>query len=240
MATWSIAVGIFLAIMAVIAGIISYFLNRKYYPIAFITGIGLYIFSVFYTWDIYSLDKNKVMLLLFLSTIVIILIGYLINKTTKKKININKELYFMGIFLFILLIIILIYSLSFSSLEKIVNFYDEINLINESYKYPIKYKIGEITFKNPGCLPKVYEIEKYIYCYNNNYVSRINYGDNIDYKNYYEIAPHTEKVVSLFINRVPQLKENNFNFTKIKIYKVVDNNYECLEENFVKEIILKK
>ncbi len=74
-ATWSIAVGVLIFIIAIITAIIFYYRYNKVSLIVFIASISTYIFAVFYTWDVFQLNKNYVMLLLLISTIIMFLLA---------------------------------------------------------------------------------------------------------------------------------------------------------------------
>ena len=74
-ATWSIALGFAVLILAVIFSIIYYLRYKKIYLITLISSISVYIFAVFYTWDVFELNKNMVLLLLLISTIIMIFLG---------------------------------------------------------------------------------------------------------------------------------------------------------------------
>lgn len=74
-AEWSIALGVVIYLIAIIAAAVYYYRFKKIYLIFHITALATYIFSVFYTWDVFDLGNNQVLGLLFLSTIVMIFLG---------------------------------------------------------------------------------------------------------------------------------------------------------------------
>jgi len=77
-AEWSIAVGILVYILAIIFGAIYYFRYKKVFLLFFIASIATYIFAVMYTWDVFlnlNSDRNWVLLILLVSTILMFFIG---------------------------------------------------------------------------------------------------------------------------------------------------------------------
>ena len=74
-ATWSVGVGFLVFIIGVIFALIYYFRYKKIYLLSFILSIVVYVFAVFYTWDVFELEKNGIFLLLITSTIIMIFVG---------------------------------------------------------------------------------------------------------------------------------------------------------------------
>lgn len=74
-ADWSIAVGIMTFIVAIIIAAIYYWRFKKVFIVVFTASIATYIFAVFYTWDVFELSKNWVLLLLLVSTGIMIFLG---------------------------------------------------------------------------------------------------------------------------------------------------------------------
>lgn len=83
-ADWSIALGILTFVIALIFAVYYYFKYKKLFLIAFITSIATYVFAIFYTWDVFELDKNYVMILLVISTIVMFFLGKYFSKIELK------------------------------------------------------------------------------------------------------------------------------------------------------------
>lgn len=79
-ADWSIFLGVLVFIVALVFAIVYYFKFKKIYLILYIAAIATYIFSVFYTWDVFELNKNGVLLMLLASTVVMILLGWYFKK----------------------------------------------------------------------------------------------------------------------------------------------------------------
>ena len=74
-ADWSIALGILVFLIAIIFAAIYYFRYKKIYLVILISSIATYIFAVFYTWDVFELETNWILLMLVMSTIIMILLG---------------------------------------------------------------------------------------------------------------------------------------------------------------------
>lgn len=74
-ADWSIAVGVLVYLVAIIAAALYYYRYSKIYLIFHIAAISTYVFAVFYTWDVFELHKNYILLILIVSTILMILLG---------------------------------------------------------------------------------------------------------------------------------------------------------------------
>jgi len=66
-ADWSISLGFVIFLVALIVSIIYYLRYKKIYLVSLILSIAVYTFSVFYTWDVFELNKNGVLLLLIVS-----------------------------------------------------------------------------------------------------------------------------------------------------------------------------
>ena len=79
-ADWSIAVGIFTYLIAIVLAVIYYFKYKKVFLIVLISSIATYVFAVFYTWDVFELSKNWVLGVLILSTLIMIFIGKYMSK----------------------------------------------------------------------------------------------------------------------------------------------------------------
>lgn len=93
-ADWSIALGILIFIIAIVAAIIFYVTYRKVSLVFFVAAIATYIFSVFYTWDVYALSKNLVLALLVISTLLMIGLGKYFSSVDmlgNKKVNSRKK-----------------------------------------------------------------------------------------------------------------------------------------------------
>lgn len=86
-ADWSIAVGILTFIIALIFAAIYYLQYKKIFLVVLIASIATYAFSVFYIWDVFELNRNLVMLLLGISTIVMFFIGKYFSTLELKRIK---------------------------------------------------------------------------------------------------------------------------------------------------------
>ena len=79
-ADWSIAIGILVFIVAIIFAAIYFFKYKKVYLVVFISSIATYIFAVFYTWDVFELNKNWILGMLVISTLVMWFLGSYFSK----------------------------------------------------------------------------------------------------------------------------------------------------------------
>lgn len=68
-ADWSIAVGVFVFIIALVAAIIFYLRYKKISLIVFVASIATYVFSVFYTWDVFDPHRNIILIMLAFSAV---------------------------------------------------------------------------------------------------------------------------------------------------------------------------
>lgn len=210
MAEWSLALGILLIVVGIILSIIFLALYRKYYIISFICGIGLYIFSVAYAWDLYDLSKNKVMILLLLSTVVLGLLGKYISSRKSTSTLIEKTL--------IGLLAVLVVSLF------VVNVFS-----NGTVEYDIKERvevsstgveIGIINLNNPSFLPAVVDVGHLGYCEEGRTSPRyFNYGTSED--NYIELASGESREIAL---NFPSYIYNE-GMTEVSIYKYDRRDY---------------
>lgn len=164
-ADWSIAIGVILIVIGLVASIIIFSLNRKYYPVLFLIGLEIYVFSVFYAWDLYELQKNQIMLLLVLSTLLLGFLGYNLSKRSKNKDNISKSIKkeTFGIIVFSILILSFFIVNAFANLSVEYNLKDKVSVILD---FEGNYEFGEITITNPSIFPKVYQQNRLGYCIN--------------------------------------------------------------------------
>ena len=84
-ADWSIFVGIITYIIGIVFAAIYYLRYKKVYLIVNIASICTYIFSVFYTWDVFELSRNWILAMLVLSTLVMFFLGKYFSKLELKK-----------------------------------------------------------------------------------------------------------------------------------------------------------
>ncbi|MCA9460034.1 MAG: hypothetical protein KC550_05800 [Nanoarchaeota archaeon] len=68
-AEWSIPLGILIFIVALIFAVYYYMKYKKIFLIVFTAAIATYVFAAFYTWDVFELNKNWIMAMLSISTI---------------------------------------------------------------------------------------------------------------------------------------------------------------------------
>lgn len=86
-ADWSLALGVLIFIVASIVAIIYYLRYKKLFLVLFVAAVATYLFSVFYIWDVFELNKNLVLLLLIISVGIMFFLGKYFSKITLKKIK---------------------------------------------------------------------------------------------------------------------------------------------------------
>jgi len=92
-AQWSIAIGILIFIVALVFAAIYYYKYKKLSLVIFIASISTYIFSVFYTWDvIFELNKNGILIMLLISTILMVFLGKYFSKFEIKPSKVHTSL----------------------------------------------------------------------------------------------------------------------------------------------------
>lgn len=74
-AGFSIAVGIITFIIAILFAAYYYLKYHKVYLISLIASVAIYVFGVFYTWDVFELNKNWILTILIISTIIMMFLG---------------------------------------------------------------------------------------------------------------------------------------------------------------------
>lgn len=74
-ADWSIAVGVLVYLIAIIIAVIYYLRYKKFSIVVFVASISTYVFAVFYTWDVFDLNKNWVLMILLISSIIMMILG---------------------------------------------------------------------------------------------------------------------------------------------------------------------
>lgn len=84
-ATWSIALGILIFAIAGIVAIYFYTKERLLSYLFFIASIATYIFAVFYTWDVFELENESVLLILAVSVLLMFFLGHYFSKVSFKE-----------------------------------------------------------------------------------------------------------------------------------------------------------
>ncbi len=79
-ADWSIAVGVFTFIIALVFAVIYFIRYRKISLILFIASIATYIFAVFYTWDVFEPNQNTILAMLAVSAVLMLLLAKYFSK----------------------------------------------------------------------------------------------------------------------------------------------------------------
>jgi membrane protein implicated in regulation of membrane protease activity len=91
-ADWSIAVGILVFIIAIIFAAYYFLKYRRIFTVVFIASIATYVFAVFYTWDVFELNKNMILAILAISAVVMIFLGKYFSKYELKPAKMHTSL----------------------------------------------------------------------------------------------------------------------------------------------------
>ncbi|HLD18905.1 MAG TPA: hypothetical protein VJB90_02755 [Candidatus Nanoarchaeia archaeon] len=70
--------------IGLVVAIILYAMKRKWYPMMFLISVSLYIFTVGFVIDVFSLNKNVILILLAVSSVLMIGVGYYMSKKLLK------------------------------------------------------------------------------------------------------------------------------------------------------------
>lgn len=68
---------------SLIAAIIIYIVKRRFYPMMYLISAALYIFTIGFVIDVFSLGKNWILLLLAFSSLLMILLGWYLSRPTQ-------------------------------------------------------------------------------------------------------------------------------------------------------------
>lgn len=71
--------------LGLITAIILYAIKRKWNPIMYLVSVCLYIFTVGFVIDVFHFSKNKILLILAFSAIVMIGLGFYLSKKFQKR-----------------------------------------------------------------------------------------------------------------------------------------------------------
>ena len=91
-ADWSIAIGILVFIIAIIFAAYYFLKYRRIFTVVFIASIATYVFAVFYTWDVFELNKNMILAILAVSAVVMIFLGKYFSKYELKPAKMHTSL----------------------------------------------------------------------------------------------------------------------------------------------------
>jgi len=256
--TWAIPIGILLFLEATF---LILYLFEKYKKVSYVLytlGLNLYVFSIFYTWNTYENNKNLILIMLVLSSLILFVLGKLIfkpkTKNLEKKKSKNKILNYSIIILSILFLIIFIVGIFSTSTYKI-NFKDNITvakiITKIDYNLPRDKSIviGNITINNNEFLPTSALVKPFFGCYNNQRIPLIIDNKYISLnKNFIiNIYPKTSLFYNITIpNYILSMNSGsnntqNKNDTYLFIYRVKNNLqkdiYTC---NFKNKVLIKK
>ena len=70
--------------IGLVVAIILYAVKQKFYPVMYLVSIATYIFTIGFVIDAFDLGKNVVLLLLGLSAVIFILLGFYFSKKFEK------------------------------------------------------------------------------------------------------------------------------------------------------------
>ncbi len=77
---WYPILGWFLFWIGLLTALIMYLSKKRWYPIAYLISILLYIFTLGFVIDVFNLSKNTILLLLALSALIMMSIGGYLSK----------------------------------------------------------------------------------------------------------------------------------------------------------------
>jgi hypothetical protein len=88
-ATWSAGVGWFVFILGMIAGFYMFNRYKRLYTLFYLISICVYIFTIAYAIDVFSLGRGWILILLLLSAALFLLLGYyfshIISEASERK-----------------------------------------------------------------------------------------------------------------------------------------------------------
>mgnify|MGYP006272084335 CR=1 FL=1 len=86
-ADWSIGVGILIFIIALVVGI-KYFISFRKFSVLFLTaGIATFLFGIFYSWDIFQFERNVILAVLIVATLIMFVLGLYFKNVNFEKVN---------------------------------------------------------------------------------------------------------------------------------------------------------
>jgi uncharacterized membrane protein YvlD (DUF360 family) len=80
---WYPAFGYSIFWLGLVVSIILYAIKRKWYPIIYLVSVSLYIFTVGFAIDVFSISKNGILLLLAVSAGLMIFLGHYLSRKQK-------------------------------------------------------------------------------------------------------------------------------------------------------------
>ena len=69
--------------ISLVIAIIIFAIKRKFYPIVYLSSISLYIFTAGFYIDVYNLNKNGILAVLFVSACLFVFLGWHFSKISK-------------------------------------------------------------------------------------------------------------------------------------------------------------
>lgn len=84
-ADWSIPLGVLIFIIAIIIATIYYIRYKKFSHVLYVVSIATYTFSVFYTLDVFELNRNWILGILVFSTLLMFWLANYFKKIESKK-----------------------------------------------------------------------------------------------------------------------------------------------------------
>ncbi len=104
MATWAPIVFWILLVPLIIVLLIVYLKGKKTYRLAYILSIFTYAMTIMYWIDSYQLNRNAIIVLLVISSLLMILIGRLIGKQKRRKSMKNMKFALLDVILILLIV----------------------------------------------------------------------------------------------------------------------------------------
>lgn len=85
MTTWYPFLGYGIFWIGLVLAVVLFAMMRKFYPVFYLASIAVYIFTLGFVIDVFSLGKESILFLLACSTLLMIGIGMFLSKRKKKK-----------------------------------------------------------------------------------------------------------------------------------------------------------
>lgn len=260
-ATWSIPIGILILIIAIFFAIYYYIKFKKIFLVLIIFSISSFIYGIFYVWDVFSLKRNLVIILLLGSATSLFGIGQYLSSIELSYKNKKHEIFRMKnkikiiyISLFIIGIVLFSFLIFFGTNQNKIsynyNFLNQINLTSNING------IGNLTIINQGVFPKNFKTKILFGCGNSARFYTIlarNSFDNflLSYnQKIININSYSNKTYKLFLEKNFNLNQKNLlnKSLNISIYEIDSNNNNlynsnsyCLVQNkrFLKKILIR-
>ncbi|MFT4311844.1 MAG: hypothetical protein ACMXYF_01305 [Candidatus Woesearchaeota archaeon] len=84
MVGWSLAVGWLVFLITIVVSIILVTTMRKWYPVLYVVSVSLYLFTMSFIIDAFSLGRNGILSILGISAVIMMGLGLYLSKKMKK------------------------------------------------------------------------------------------------------------------------------------------------------------